>query len=489
MPALFLTLLAALGAAPADEPPTLPREFRAAWVATVGNIDWPSRRGLEPDAQRAEADRILDLLAKLNFNAVVLQVRPAADALYASELEPWSVYLTGTQGRAPGAGYDPLSYWVDAAHRRGIQVHAWFNPYRAGAGVTRDELAEGHLARRRPELVKEYGTYLWMDPGEPDARAHTLAVIRDVVRRYDIDGVHFDDYFYPYPIVDPADPEKKAELPFPDGPSWRRYREGGGTLDRDAWRRENINGLIRDLHAAIHAEKPHVLFGISPFGIPRPGKPPGVVGFDQYDKLYADAELWLREGWCDYFSPQLYWKIDSAGQPFRPLLDYWVGANPKRVAIWPGLSVSRVGPTGYPPEEIVHQIAITRETPGASGNILFSMKALLEDRRGIDAMLVEKLYTGPAVRPEVPSAGVAAPGAPVVVASRRGEATVLSIRPGPGAPPATWAVQVRQGDGGWALRLHPASEPEITLPGDARGVVTPVGRTGVAGERVAFGGR
>jgi uncharacterized lipoprotein YddW (UPF0748 family) len=487
MPALLLSLLAALGAAPADEPPPLPREFRAAWVATVGNIDWPSRRDLPPDAQRAEADRILDLLARLHFNAVVLQVRPAADALYASELEPWSVYLTGEQGRAPEPGYDPLAYWVEGAHRRGIQLHAWFNPFRAGAGVKREELAPSHLARQRPELVKAYGTYLWMDPGEPDARARTVAVIRDVVRRYDVDGVHFDDYFYPYAIPDPADPAKKAPLDFPDEPSWRRYTEGGGTLARADWRRENINGLIRELHAAIRAEKPHVLFGISPFGIPRPGRVPGVVGFDQYEGLYADAELWLREGWCDYFSPQLYWKIESAGQPFRPLLDYWVGANPKGVAVWPGLSVSRVSPTGYPPEEIVNQIAITRETAGASGNILFSMKALLEDRRGINGLLVETLYTGPAVRPEVPTAGVAPPGAPAVAASRRDGETVLSIRPGPGAPPATWAVQVRQGDA-WTLRLHPAAEAEIALPGDAAGFVTAVGRTGVASGRVAFGG-
>lgn len=485
MSALLLSLLAALVAAPEDAPTPLPREFRAAWVATVGNIDWPSKKGLAPDQQRAEADRILDLLAKLNFNAVVLQVRPAADALYDSKLEPWSVYLSGKQGQPPEPAYDPLSYWVEQAHRRGIQVHAWFNPYRAGVGVKRSDLAPTHLARSRPDLVKQYGTYLWMDPGEPDAQAHTLAVIRDVVRRYDIDGVHFDDYFYPYPIADPADPTKKAMLDFPDEPSWKRYRESGGKLDRADWRRDNINRLIRTLHETIHAEKPHVLFGISPFGIPRPGKPPGVVGFDQYTQLYADAERWLREGWCDYFTPQLYWKIDSPGQPFQPLLKYWISANPKQVLIWPGSSVSRVSDNGYPPEEIVNQIAITRETAGASGNVLFSMKALLENRRGINDLLVEKLYKGPAIMPEVTSAGVAAPGEPAVVSTHRENATTLSIRPAPGAPPATWALQVREGDG-WSLRLVPASESAITLPGNAPGFVTAVGRTGAASKPVAF---
>ncbi|HUH11946.1 MAG TPA: family 10 glycosylhydrolase, partial [Longimicrobiales bacterium] len=271
-------------------PPEVRRELRGVWIATVSNIDWPSRAGLPPDSARAELRARIQRVAELGMNAIVFQVRPAGDALYASELEPWSEYLTGAQGRAPEPAWDPLAFAVEEAHARGIELHAWFNPYRARHPSARSEVAEGHLARRRPELVKTYGTHLWMDPGEPEVREHTLAVILDVVRRYDVDGVHLDDYFYPYKERDSAG----AIIDFPDSASYARFRAAGGSLPREEWRRLNVDGLIERLYAQVKREKPWVKVGISPFGIWRPGYPAQIQGFDAYDQIYADARRWLE---------------------------------------------------------------------------------------------------------------------------------------------------------------------------------------------------
>ncbi|HEU4374542.1 MAG TPA: family 10 glycosylhydrolase, partial [Telluria sp.] len=303
-------------------PPPSPHEFRAAWVSTVANIDWPSKPTLNAAQQKAEAIAILDRAKSLNLNAVVLQVRPSADAIYPSKLEPWSEYLTGAQGMAPSPLYDPLKFWVAEAHARGLQLHAWFNPYRARQAGARSPLASSHIARTNPAAVKSYGKYLWMDPGEEAAAKQTLDVVLDVVRRYDIDGVHIDDYFYPYPTeaLD-GNGAAKGEQDFPDQPSWQRYLLSGGRLERAAWRRQNVNRLIEALYTGIHREKSWVLFGISPFGLGKPDRrPAGIVGFSQYDKLYADAETWLENGWLDYLSPQLYWPIAPAQQAYPVLL-------------------------------------------------------------------------------------------------------------------------------------------------------------------------
>src|SRR5688572_3363792 len=226
-----------------DAPP-VPREFRGAWIATVDNIDWPSRQGLSVDAQKAELLALLDHSAAIRLNAVIFQVRPAADAFYTSTLEPWSVYLTGRNGRAPDPDWDPLAFAVAEAHLRGLELHAWFNPYRAKFRGDPGPLSSRHVSRTMPSVVKRYGSYLWMDPGEPTVRAHTTKVIIDVVRRYDIDGVHIDDYFYPYPEAD----RRGREIPFPDDPSWKRYQRSGGTLDRDDWRRRNVDLLVEQLY-------------------------------------------------------------------------------------------------------------------------------------------------------------------------------------------------------------------------------------------------
>jgi len=464
-------------------PPPTPREFRAVWVATVANIDWPSKPGLPAGEQQREARAILDRVAALHLNAVVLQVRPAADALYRSGLEPWSYYLTGEQGKPPDPDYDPLTFWIEEAHRRGLHLHAWLNPFRARLAGSTHEMHPSHVSRTHPAWVKSYGGYLWLDPGEPGARQQTLDVVADLTRRYDLDGIHIDDYFYPYPVNDPA---TGKEMEFPDDPSWNVYRQSGGTLERADWRRQNVNLLIEQMHKVIRHEKPSVLFGISPFGIPRPGIPKGVVGFDQYAKLYADTQLWLRSGWCDYWTPQLYWKVRSPGQPFRPLLEQWVRENVKGRHVWPGLSVSRVGeaPNQYAPEEILEQIAIARETPGVSGQVLFSMKALLANRRGLVGRLAEGPYRRPALVPKTPWLAAVPPSRPDV-SVREG---AIEIRPGPGGQCFVWAIGARTANG-WAFQVVPAHGRKApltiaTLPEAREVVVTAVDRLGVESEPV-----
>jgi uncharacterized lipoprotein YddW (UPF0748 family) len=393
----------------ADAPPPVPREFRGVWVATVANIDWPSRKGLSTKQQQAELRALLDKVVELHLNAVVFQVRPMADALYASELEPWSEFLTGTLGKAPEPFYDPLELAVREAHARGLELHAWFNPYRAWQPSATSPAPANHLVKSRPDLAKPYGKHHWLNPTHPDVQAHSLKVILDVVRRYDVDGVHLDDYFYPYE-------EKDADgkiIPFPDDDTWAAYRKAGGTKDRGDWRREAVNRFVERLYRDVKAAKPWVQVGISPFGIWRPGHPPGIEGFDQYAKLYADARLWLREGWVDFFSPQLYWPIKQEKQSYPKLLAWWAEQNPKGRHLWPGLIPSRVTgrEKGWPASEIVEQIRITRGQQGATGNVLFSMKSLQRNTGGI-ADALKAVYAEPALVPASPWLGARPPARP-----------------------------------------------------------------------------
>ena len=459
-------------------PPPAPREFRAAWVSTVANIDWPSRSNLSMEKQQAEAIAILDRCKLLNLNAIVLQVRPSADAIYPSALEPWSEFLTGQQGRAPN--YDPLQFWIEQAHARGLELHAWFNPYRARHATAKSPLARTHMSYTHPEAVKTYGRYLWMDPGEPAAAQRTLDVILDVVRRYDIDGVHIDDYFYPYPIDNPSasGPEGVAldggvglrkELDFPDEPSWQRYLFNGGTLDRPHWRRQNVNALIEALYTGIHREKSWVRFGISPFGIGRPDRrPTGIVGFSQYDKLYADAELWLANGWLDYLAPQLYWPVAQAPQAFDVLLDYWLAQNTRARHVWPGLYTSRIDNSAkaFAPEEIVKQIGVTRTRAGTRGHVHFSIAPLMENRKGITDQLRARAYQSAALAPATPWLGAELPAAPKAAARRETGGTGLRLSAGPGKPVTHYAIWSRYG-AEWRFAVAPSSRPVLLLPDDA----------------------
>lgn len=462
-------------------PPPVQREFRGAWIATVANIDWPKKPGLSVPELKGELAALLDQAAALKLNAIVLQVRPACDAMYASELEPWSEFLTGKQGEPLPGGFDPLTWACEQTHARGMELHAWFNPYRAVHPSAKGPLSNGHIVVRRPELAPEYGNQRWLDPGAEEAAEHSRDVVLDVVRRYDIDAVHFDDYFYPYPATDVLDggtdgeEGKKVEVPFPDDVSWRVYCDAtpeADRLSRNDWRRDNVNRFVQTLGEAIHREKPHVRFGISPFGIWRPGTPEGIQGFDQYDKLYADARLWLREGWVDYFSPQLYWAIDQKPQSFTTLLRWWASENPVGKNLWPGLYTSRVGGENpkYLPQEIVDQIVASREQAGASGHIHFSMKALSNNWAGLADRLKETVYSEAALPPA--SAWLAGdtppPATPTVEPTPAEGATTYRLT-SPDGPPTRWVLQKRCGDQ-WSTGVLGGQIEEIRLRPNAAGV-------------------
>ena len=389
--------------------PAIPREFRAAWVATVANIDWPSKKGLSAAEQQAEVLATLARCQQLGLNAVLLQVRTSADALYRSSLEPWSEYLSGTQGTDPG--YDPLAFWLEQAHARGIELHAWFNPYRARQASAQSAQHASHLSQSRPAWVKSYGRQLWIDPGEPEAMAHTLAVFRDVLSRYDIDGLHIDDYFYPYPEQDAAG----NEVDFPDEASYAKHGDG---LARADWRRRNVDRLVEAMFKLQRELRPHARMGISPFGIMTPDlRPAGILGFSQYDKLYADVERWLTEGWLDYLVPQLYWPRAQVPQAFGVLLKRWLELNPVKRHIYPGLFTSRINneATSWLPEEVTGQIAMSRDLNADAGHVHFSMAALNQNRKDISSLLRAESYKSPALPPASPWLKEAAPGAPALL--------------------------------------------------------------------------
>jgi uncharacterized lipoprotein YddW (UPF0748 family) len=444
-----------------DDPPPVAREFRAAWVATVGNIDWPSKPGLPADRQQRELVAIFDKAVELNLNAIILQIRPAADALYSSQLEPWSEYLTGQMGQPPEPFYDPLAFAVDEAHRRGLQLHAWFNPYRVRVSGGLGSAAANHASLAHPEIVRKYGDFLWFDPGEPAAVDYFIAVLNDVVERYDVDGVHIDDYFYPYQIKD----EAGKIVPFPDDESYNRAVSAGETLTRDDWRRQNVNRLVQRMYEEVKRAKPWVLVGISPFGIWRPGHPKGIEGLDQYATLYADARKWLHEGWLDYFTPQLYWKIESEGQSYPKLLAWWAEQNVKHRHLWLGNFTSRIRRRpnaretreSWSAEEILRQIKATRAQPGATGNVHFSMKALMRNYDGIADKLKSGPYAQPALVPESNWLGDATLPAPQVVAQPGGPSVAVEMSLPSGDSPWQWVVRL-QTDDGWKTEIVPGRE-------------------------------
>ena len=370
---LFVCVLFSLGKFPLAH--GVEREFRGAWIATVYNLDWPSRPGLPASVQKAELLALLNRAAELKLNAILLQVRPASDALYASKQEPWSEFLSGRAGVSPG--YDPLAFAIAEAHARGLELHAWVNPFRAAISAS-SPLPENHVAKEHPEWVRRFGKQLWIDPGDPAARNYVISVITDIVRRYDVDGIHLDDYFYPYPL-------KPGAATFPDDPTWQRFGAGKGP-SRSDWRRENINDFVRSMYRAVKATKRDVRVGISPFGIWKPGVPASTkAGLDAYGELFADSRKWLAEGWVDYLAPQLYWGIHPADQSFPVLLDWW-RAQSRGTPVWPGIATERIG-SKRPAREIIDQIELTRAGTSSPGHIHWSMKALMRDQGGIDNLL------------------------------------------------------------------------------------------------------
>jgi uncharacterized lipoprotein YddW (UPF0748 family) len=456
---LFLFSLA-ISVGAGDEPPAMACEMRGVWVATVANIDWPSKPGLPVDVQQNEAIAILDRVQALNMNAVVLQIRPHADALYASELEPWSYYLTGEQGRAPEPFYDPLQFWIDQAHARGIELHAWFNPYRAGHPAMRCAISEKSVIKAHPGWVHALADtgYYWMDPAIKEVQDHSFAVVMDVVKRYDLDGIHFDDYFYPYR-------EYNQGKDFPDDATWKAYLASGGTMARDDWRRDAVNKFIQRIYKGIKKAKPWVKFGVSPFGVYRPGYPAGMGGsFDQYAILYADARLWFNKGWVDYYTPQIYWNISSQQLSFPAILGWWEGENKKHRHLWPGLYLR----PGIEPREmaleIVNQVMITRAmVQPAPGTIQFSMKSLMSPDSLIFKALASGPFSVPALIPGCPWLDHTAPSSPEVRVTRENGACRLTWQPEGKERPFLYCLYLKRGSR-WRQEVFPAGVLAMTLP-------------------------
>ena len=415
---IFAILLMSGAAALAQNlPPPPARELRGSWIATVRNVNWPSEPGLPVERQKKQLLDLIESAARLRINALVFQVRPAGDAVYASELEPWSPFLTGQMGRAPEPFWDPLEFAVKESHARGMELHAWFNPFRALAGE-KHAPSSTHIRRKHPEWTMKYGIDWWMDPGVPEVRGQAIAVMMDVVRRYDVDGIHIDDYFYPYPVTNAA----KQKVEFPDDETYGRYKAAGGPLDRAAWRRHNVDETVRIIYESTKMTKKWVKFGISPFGLWRPNVPEGTGGgLDPFEEMGADSLKWLQSGWVDYFTPQLYWTIDRPKLGFTTYYDWWLSQNTQGRHIWPGMNTSKIGEDRVA-GEILKQMSVLRErglrmTPG---HFHWNFGALHKDQGKIATFTMERAYTTHAVPPASPWLSQTPLPAPVVTKTASG---------------------------------------------------------------------
>ncbi|TPE46309.1 glycoside hydrolase family 10 protein [Pontibacter mangrovi] len=392
------------------------REFRAVWIATVANIDWPSQPGLSSVLQQEEFKYILDEHQKNGMNAVVVQVRPTTDALYQSDKELWSHWLTGTQGKAPNPPYDPLAFQIEEAHKRGMEFHAWFNPYRASHDTIVANLSARHITQTKPEWFIQYGGKLYFKPGLPEVREYIVGIIMDVVRKYDVDAIHFDDYFYPYPTAEP----------FPDEEDFQKY--GAGFASKDDWRRHNVDEVIRTLSDSIKAVNPRVKFGVSPFSIWRnksPEEPNGSDtkgGLTNYDDLYADVRGWLEKGWIDYNVPQLYFYIGYNVADYAKLLDWWSKNNFGK-HLYIGQGTYRVNSKSSikewaDPLENGRQLRLNRATPNVQGSVFFSSKSVMSNPNGVQDSLRQDFYRFPALVPTMKWIDAVAPLAPEKLAAK-----------------------------------------------------------------------
>lgn len=394
-------------------------EFRAAWVATVENIDWPSPGNYDSESQKAEYIKLLDMHKRNGMNAVIVQVRPATDAFYPSPNEPWSQWLTGTQGKPPAPYYDPLEFMISEAHKRGMEFHAWCNPYRAEFRVGRSSIAPTHITRLHPEWFVTYGDTRYFDPGNKEGQDYVVRVIKDLVHRYGVDGVHFDDYFYPYRI---------AGKEFPDQKTYKQYGNG---LDKEDWRRSNTDSIIVKLSRAIKEENPYCKFGISPFGVWRNSDKDAEgsathAGQTNYDDLYADILLWLKEGWIDYVAPQLYWEFGHKAAPYEVLLDWWSKHTYGRHC-YIGLGIYRAGSNAAWRDvtQIPRQIEALRNYPEIQGAIYFSSKSFVNNPNGWSDSLHANYYKYPALIPPMPWLDSIKPTPPVVTSIPSSDTSIV----------------------------------------------------------------
>ncbi|MFD4576853.1 glycoside hydrolase family 10 protein [Streptomyces sp. NPDC058417] len=370
-------------------------EMRGVWLATVANRDWPSRTGLTAAQQRSELLGWLDLAVRDRLNTVVVQVRPTADALWPSSYEPWSEVLTGTQGKAPG--WDPLGTAVTEAHARGLELHAWFNPYRVATHTDPSRLVASHPARKHPDWVVPYGGKLYYNPGLPQVRAFVQDAMLDAVAKYPVDAVHFDDYFYPYPV---------AGQTFDDDDAYDEY--GGGFPNRAAWRRDNIDKLVRETAARVKSVRPGTEFGISPFGVWRnattDSRGSDTRSLQSYDDIHADTRKWVSEGWIDYVVPQLYWNIGLAAADYAKLVPWWAEvARGSRTKLYLGEALYKAGDPAQPaawqdPAELSRHLTLAARYPEVRGHVHFAAKDVRTDRIGAMARVVADHY-GQSVKP------------------------------------------------------------------------------------------
>ncbi len=446
----------------------LKREFRGVWIASVANIDWPSKSTLSPEKQREEFRAILNHHQKNRINAVVVQVRPSADAFYRSELEPWSEWLTGAKGKDPNPEYDPLTFMVEEAHERGMEFHAWLNPYRAIFDAkkfyedtthihldslnnmienlsARDSLNQSNIGSNKafdnllqlldldttlliykhPDWFLQYGNKIYFDPGNPEVQGHIASVVEDIVRRYDVDAIHMDDYFYPYKI---------AGVEFPDSLSFRKYGSTYSHELKDYWRRENVNTIVKKLHETIHSVKPYVKFGISPFGVWRnasvdPAGSATKAGQTNYDDLYADVLKWQKEKWIDYVIPQIYWYRGFKLADYEILAKWW-NENHYGVQVYIGLGMYRVDGDSKTeawrnPMEIPEQIELNRSLPNIQGACFFSSKSMINNPLGVSDILREKYYQYSALVPEMNWLTAPKPSKPEILSTKNTRSGIM----------------------------------------------------------------
>ncbi len=376
-------------------------EMRGAWIATAKNIDFPSSKYLSSAEQKQEFTEMLDLFADIGINAVMVQVRPAADAFFPSEFEPWSEWLTGKQGKAPDPYYDPMQFMIDECHKRNIQFHAWINPFRAVANIETADITANHISNRKPEWVFTYDINKYFNPGIPEVRNYIIRIITDIVKRYDLDGVHFDDYFYPYPKKD----DNKKIIPIPDFDTYKRYGKNFNNIEN--WRRYNMNVFIRSVNDSIKSVKPYMVFGVSPSGVWRNKSrdPAGSAtrGFAHYDFLYADVRKWLRKGWIDYVAPQLYWSIGHTYADYKTLVNWW-SRNTYGRKLYIGHGVYNAGAKAKDlqwrkPSQLPDQIRINRSNPNVHGSIFYKASSIKQNLLGWNDTLKQEFYADAAIPP------------------------------------------------------------------------------------------
>ncbi len=375
------------------------REFRAAWVTTFTNLDWPSKKGLTPFQQKAEFIQLVQHFTHTRLNAAIVQVRASSDAFYESKFSPWSEWLTGTQGIPPSPYYDPLEFMVKECHTNNLEFHAWFNPLRAISHDRFSSVAKDHITNKKPEWFFHYGQSYYYNPGIPEVRQYIIDVILEVVRNYDIDGVHLDDYFYPYTY-------KKQAIP--DQTTFKKYARGIKNI-KD-WRRDNINLLIEEISKAIKKEKAYVKFGISPLAIWRNKKqdPTGSIsnsGQTSYDNLYCDTKLWMEKGLMDYIAPQLYWSTDNLYANYNHLLKWWNDQTKDSIHLYLGHALYKLNKAdrhSFPPSELINQVNLSRTYSRSQGSIFFRANAFKHDYQGFQKKFRSSIYKLPAIIPTMP---------------------------------------------------------------------------------------